>query len=127
MRLSTEIYTPYVAACRDFYVRYFGFRVQQELTGFAVLRPPESDAVDLLFCEPYSEFVQSVFHRPFTGEGVLLQLEVEDVAAEYHRLQQLGAPFALTLVEEPFNGQHFTVRDPAGLLVDVVQAVREVT
>jgi catechol 2,3-dioxygenase-like lactoylglutathione lyase family enzyme len=126
VRLSTEIYTPHIAACRDFYVRNFGFRVQQELAGFVVLRPPWSDAVDLLFCEPYSEFVQPVFHASFSGEGVVLQLEVEDVAAEYRRLQKLGAPLALQLIEEPFNGRHFTVRDPAGVLVDVVQVSKEV-
>jgi len=120
MRLSTEIYTIHVAACRDFYVRYFGFQVQQEVEGFAVLQAPGTNSI-LLFCEPYSPLVQPIFHPPLAGQGVLLQWEVEDLDAEYRRLQELGAPLALSMIEEPFNGRHFTLRDPAGVLIDVVQ------
>ncbi|MBC8082250.1 MAG: VOC family protein [Hymenobacter sp.] len=115
MRLSTEIYTRHVQACRDFYVRYFGFAVQQELEGFVVLRAPGQPGVDLLFCEPHSRFVQPIFRPPFAGQGVLLQWEVADVDAEYRRLQALGAPLVLPLLEEPFNGRHFALRDPAGV------------
>lgn len=127
MRLATEIYTPHVRACRDFYVDFFGFAVELEAEGFVVLRPREAPTgPQLLFCLPNSPFVQPLFHPAFAGQGVLLQWAVADLDAEYGRLRQLAAPIVLAMIEEPFNGRHFTLRDPAGLLVDVVQAAVDV-
>lgn len=121
MKLSTEIYTPFVEQCKQFYCRFFGFRVKFELEGFVVLQHQQKPEYEILFCVPDSPFVHELFHPRFEGNGVLLQMEVANVEKEFSRLKSLNLPIELPLIEEPVNGKHFTVKDPSGVLVDVVQ------
>lgn len=51
----------------------------------------------------------------------MLQLSVDDINTEHRRLQNAAAPFALNQVHEPFNGRHFRLPDPAGMLIGISQ------
>jgi len=121
MKLSTEIYTRNVSESRDFYVNYFGFQVKMEMEGFVVLQHSVHTAYEILFCVPYSPFVNELFHPEFSGKGMIFQMEVTDVKTEYERVRKLPVPIVLELVSEPVNGTHFTVADPNGILIDIVQ------
>jgi catechol 2,3-dioxygenase-like lactoylglutathione lyase family enzyme len=55
--------------------------------------------------------------------GTLVTVEVDDARAIRRRAEELGAPLELELRDEPFGQRHFMVRDPDGLLVDVVQPI----
>src|SRR5690554_1758367 len=92
MKLSTEIYTPFVEQCKQFYCRFFGFRVKFELEGFVVLQHQQKPEYKLLFCVPDSPFVHELFHPRFEGNGVLLQMEVANVEKEFSRLKSLNLP-----------------------------------
>jgi uncharacterized glyoxalase superfamily protein PhnB len=59
----------------------------------------------------------------FSGDGVLLTLQVSDAAAEFERLQTLGVRADHQLTEEPWGQRRFGVRDPAGVWVDVVEQI----
>lgn len=124
MKWSTEIYTSKVIESKDFYCKYFDFEVKMEVDGFVVLQHKIHRTFELLFCIPNSPFVNELFHPEFQGKGVLFQLEVEDVEKEYKKLKDLGIEIRLPLVEEPINGKHFTVLDPSGILVDIVEFVK---
>ena len=62
-------------------------------------------------------------HRTPAG-GVLVNIEVEDVDAEYERLvTRGGAPVALDLRSETFGQRHVILVAPGGVLVDVIQPI----
>ncbi len=121
MKLSTEIYTSKVLESKEFYCKYFEFDVKLEVEGFVVLQHKNHPEYELLFCIPNSPFVNELFHPEFQGKGVLFQMEVKNVKEEYHKLTKLGIEIKLPLVEEPINGKHFTVIDPNGIPIDVVE------
>jgi catechol 2,3-dioxygenase-like lactoylglutathione lyase family enzyme len=55
--------------------------------------------------------------------GTLVTVEVDDARAIRRRASEIGAPLELELRDEPFGQRHFMVRDPDGLLVDVVEPI----
>jgi catechol 2,3-dioxygenase-like lactoylglutathione lyase family enzyme len=121
VKLSTEIYTRKVFESRDFYVNNLNFRVKTEFDGFVVIQHKTNPAYELMFCEPDSPFVNEIFHPEFSGKGIIFQMEVDDVSAEYTRIRKLNIPIVLNLVSEPVNGRHFTIRDPNNILIDIVE------
>ena len=115
--------TAHLHACRDFHVRHFGFGVVFEATWFVLLsRPGDEGAVSLAFMTPDHP------SRPpgpevFGGQGLLLTLQTDDAAAEAARLQRAGVELAYPLTREPWGQLRFQVRDPAGLVLDIVEQV----
>lgn len=123
MRLAPEIYTPKVEESKAFYCDHLGFRVKMELEGFVVLQHTEDTAYEILFCVPDSPFVDDIFRPAYSGQGLIFQIEVHDVDATYARLCQKDVPIALPLRTEEVNGRHFTLTDPNGILIDIVQFI----
>ncbi|MGY1748647.1 VOC family protein [Modestobacter sp. SYSU DS0511] len=63
-------------------------------------------------------------HRGVVASGLLLNLEVDDVDAEFARLTAGGGvAVALALRSEPFGQRHFIVAAPDGVLVDVITPI----
>ncbi|HCT52000.1 MAG TPA: glyoxalase [Balneola sp.] len=123
MKLSFEIYTSKVIECKAFYTLNFDFQVTLELDGFVKLEHKNNSHYELLFCVPHSPFVHPIFHPEFNGQGAILQMEVKNVKAELQRLKKRNIPIVVPLVNEPVNGLHFAVKDPSGLLIDIVQSI----
>lgn len=121
MRFAPEVYTNKVQESKAFYCDHLGFRVKMELEGFVVLQHAEDDAYEIMFCVPDSPFVNKIFHPSYQGQGIIWQIEVDDAEEEYTRLQQEDVHIALELKDEPVNGKHFTITDPNGILIDIVQ------
>ncbi len=57
------------------------------------------------------------------AQGVLLNFEVADAAAEFARLKAAGLPIRLDLRDEPFGQRHFITEDPNGILIDVITPI----
>lgn len=63
-------------------------------------------------------------HRGTVASGMLLNLEVDDVDAEYARIASLpGVEIALTLRNEDFGQRHFILAAPDGVLVDIITPI----
>ncbi|MEM8967974.1 MAG: VOC family protein [Bacteroidota bacterium] len=120
MKVSTEIYTYNVEACERFYINHLGFKVKSKAEGFVVLQHIKHPEYELMFCVPDSPFVHPAFHPEFNGRGVIIQMEVEQVEQEYRRMRSKGLEIIVDIVKEEFNGHHFTIKDPSGLLIDIV-------
>lgn len=117
------ITTPHVAACRDFHVRHFGFDVAFEATWFVLLtRPADEGVVSLAFMTP-DHPSRPPGPETFSGQGLLLTLQTDDAAAEAARLQAAGVEIVHPLTQEPWGQLRFQVRDPSGLVLDVVEQV----
>jgi uncharacterized glyoxalase superfamily protein PhnB len=116
------IVTDQFRACRDFYVKHFGFQVIFEASWIAFVALNEDGSRGIAFM---SSDHPSTPPGPelFSGEGMFLTLQVEDAAAEEQRLKQEGAKLVYPLTDEAWGQRRFAMRDPAGTWVDVVQQI----
>ncbi|MGJ9374022.1 VOC family protein [Nesterenkonia sp. CF4.4] len=62
-------------------------------------------------------------HRT-TAQGLLLNVEVDDVDAVHAELTSRGdLDVALTLRSEDFGQRHFVIKAPDGVLIDIIQQI----
>ena len=108
--------------CRDFYVRWFGFRVVFEASWFVYLAATGDRAFGIAFMAPEHPSEPPGSDR-FNGKGMLLTFQVEDAGAEFARLKGAGLSIAYPLQDEPWGQRRFAVCDPSGTWVDIVQQI----
>lgn len=108
-----------VAAASRYFQELFGFDVVFEADWYASLR---RDRWELAFVDAGHPTIPEGFRTP--GEGMLLNLEVEDVDAEYRRLVVEGghAP-VLDIRSEEFGQRHFILAGPDNILIDVITPI----
>lgn len=109
-----------LAAQRDFYVRHFGAAVGFEASWFVYLVMPAGEGRALAFMTP-DHPSRPPGPEPFDGKGMILTFQVEDAAAAHAALKASGAPITYALTDEAWGQRRFMVRDPAGVLIDVVE------
>jgi uncharacterized glyoxalase superfamily protein PhnB len=96
-----------------------------------------------LFSSSWFHYMQSAGERPFglalmdenhpshppvlpafsSQSGVFLTLQVEDAQSEFTRLKEAGCPIVHGLKDEAWGQRRFSVLDPNGLFIDVVQQI----
>jgi uncharacterized glyoxalase superfamily protein PhnB len=113
-------------AARDFWVKHFGATTEFEADWFVLL----SFQADEPGARPFSLAFMRTDHpsRPpgpeaFSGEGMLVTVEVADVAAAYRAMAASGAPILYGPADEPWGQRRFMTRDPAGVCIDVVEQI----
>jgi catechol 2,3-dioxygenase-like lactoylglutathione lyase family enzyme len=109
-----------VAASADFYRRHFGFESAFEADWYVSLRHPDTDD-ELALLDPAHPSVPQGYGD--LARGVLVNLELDDVDAVAARLEAAGVPVVQPLRSEPFGQRHVIVRDPGGVLVDVITEI----
>lgn len=117
------ITTPALGAVRDFYVRHFGFEVVFEASWFIYLTgqgPEGTRGATIAFMHP-DHPSSPPGPEAFDGRGMIVTMEVADVDAVHAHLAAEGVPVVYGPVSEDWGQRRFMVRDPAGLLVDVVE------
>ncbi|WJV50837.1 VOC family protein [Streptomyces flavofungini] len=116
------ICTARLAESRDFYTRLLGFETTFEADWYVSLRRPGDSPYELALLDHTHPTVPEGYRLP--AQGLLLNLEVEDVDAQWERLVvREGLSPALELRSEDFGQRHFIVADPSGVLVDVITPV----
>lgn len=109
-----------IADSARFYREHFGFETTFAADWYVSLRRP--DGVELALVDPAHPTVPAGYRRPV--QGLLLNLEVDDVDAEWERLVVRGGlPVQLELRSEDFGQRHFIVADPDGVLIDVITEI----
>lgn len=117
--------TPNLAETRDFYVTHFGFDVAFEASWFIYLVGPaeeDSRGATLAFMHPDHPSTPPG-PESFDGKGMILTIEVSDAAAVFERLSAGDAPIVHPLTDEDWGQRRFMTRDPAGVLVDIVEQI----
>lgn len=119
------ITTTELAAVRDFYVEHFGFAVAFDASWFLYLVGEGDEGVRGATLAFMSADHPSNPPGPetFDGRGMILTIEVADINAAHDRLSKSGAPIVYPLTREPWGQHRFMTRDPAGVLVDIVEQV----
>jgi uncharacterized glyoxalase superfamily protein PhnB len=118
--LYALITTDQLTETRDFYMRWLGFTVLFEATWFVLLASDGEHPFNLAFMRS-DHPSRPPGPETFDGKGMIVTLQVSDAAAEYERLQAAGCPIHYPLHDEPWGQRRFMLRDPAGVLLDVVE------
>jgi uncharacterized glyoxalase superfamily protein PhnB len=106
-------------ASADFLRRHFGFREVMRQDGFVSLARDDAG-----FNVIYLRTGLSTFRPPETAGhcgGLLLVFVVDDIDAEYERIVAEGAPVAVPIETEPWGERFFSVFDPNGVTIQLVQ------
>ena len=108
-----------VAATTEFFRERFALETVFESDWYVSLR---SGAFELAVLDAAHETIPDGYRTP--AAGLLVNVEVEDVDAEYERLvTRGGASVALDLRSETFGQRHVILVAPGGVLVDVIQPI----
>lgn len=114
--------TPRLAESRDFFALLMGFEITFEVDWYVSLRLPGPPAYELALLQAGHPTLPASFREPV--RGLLLNVEVDDVDAEWERLVvQAGLKPELELRSETFGQRHFIVAEPGGALIDVITPI----
>ncbi len=121
--LYALITTPRLAEVRAFHTERLGAAVVFEAEWFLMLSLPGEAGRGLTLAYMHPDHPS----RPpgpeaFNGLGMILTLQVDDAPAAFARLQD-AAPIVHPLTDEVWGQRRFMLRDPAGVLIDVVEQI----
>ena len=120
MTLNAGIITDKLEQTKQFYRDTLGFGVSFENEFYLLMHTPGKEA-EISFLQPNHPSQQPLFQSPFTGSGVYLTIEVEDVDQLYEIIQGKGAEIVIDIRDEPWGDRHFAIRDPNGVGIDIVR------
>ncbi|MDN3517513.1 VOC family protein [Aquisalimonas lutea] len=114
------IMTEDVAESKAFWIAHFPFEVVFDAGWYVSLKANQQVPFELALLDSVHPTVPEEFRGKFNG-GLLLNIEVEDVDAEYERMHKIGLPIHLPIRSEEFGQRHFITSDPNGVLIDVIK------
>jgi uncharacterized glyoxalase superfamily protein PhnB len=109
------------AASSAFLQRHFGFREEMAADGFASLTR-EDAGMNVAFLRRGLPTLPDD-QRDHTADGVILAFVVDDLEGELARLEAEGVPITMPLTVEEWGERAFQVRDPSGVIVQLVDWV----
>lgn len=123
---STQYYpvlmTDRVADTARYYEQHFRFTRLFDSDWYVHLQSLEDASVNLAILDGDHATIPEAA-RGGRAAGVLLNFEVEDASLEYQRVLDQGLDVQLALRDEAFGQRHFIVKDPNGVLIDVIQPI----
>lgn len=120
MKLNAGIITEKMPETKEFYTEILGFGVTFENEFYLLMHTPNKQA-EISFLLPNHPSQQPLFQDAFSGKGVYLTIEVDDVDAKYQELKEKGADIKIELRDEPWGDSHFAIEDPNGVGIDIVE------
>ena len=97
-------------AGHDFYVGFLGLQEEFDLGWVASFRSPENPAIQV-----------SLLSGDATApEDAAISVAVDDVDAAYAEARRRGYEIVHPLTKEPWGARRFLVRDPNGVVVNVI-------
>lgn len=107
-----------VAASSHFLVEHFGFREEMAAEGFASLRRQDA-GMNVVFLRRGLPSLPADQRDDHAG-GIILAFVVDELEGELARLQDEGVAITMPLIEEEWGERAFQVRDPNGVIVQLV-------
>lgn len=107
-----------VGASSAFLVEHFGFAEQMAADGFASLTRDDA-GLNVVFLRRGLDTLPAD-QRDDHARGLILAFEVEDLEAELARLQSEGVGITMPLTSEEWGERAFQVRDPNGVIIQLV-------
>jgi catechol 2,3-dioxygenase-like lactoylglutathione lyase family enzyme len=120
MKLNSGIVTSKLVETKKFYTEILGFGVTFENEFYILLHTPNKEA-EISFLLPNHPSQEPLFQVPFTGQGMYLTIEVDDVDKVYIDLKIKGVEIKINIRNEPWGDRHFAIQDPNGIGIDIVK------
>ncbi|MBU1240259.1 VOC family protein [Myxococcota bacterium] len=116
-KISPLVTVREIASVKEFYKSHFSAKITFEMPERHLsLTFDEAGAVEL-------GYMVADQCTPFTGEGVILCLEVADPDAEHDRLVREGVTVTMPLQDNPWGDRAFGVKDPAGVTLYIFKLI----
>ena len=122
MKLNAGIITTKLAESKAFYTTNLGFGITFENEFYLLMHTPDQSS-EISFLLPNHPSQQTLFHKPFQGQGMYLTIEVEDVDQLYDELKKKKVDVKIDIRNEPWGDRHFAIEDPNGIGIDIVTYV----
>ena len=107
-----------VAASVRFLTAHFGFTEEMSADGFASLARDDA-GMNVVFLRRGLDILPDD-QRDDHATGLILAFEVEDLEGELARLQAEGVAITMPLRSEEWGERAFQVRDPNGVIVELL-------
>lgn len=107
-----------VPASSAFLVEHFGFREDMAADGFSSLTRDDA-GLSVVFLRRGLDTLP-VDQRNDHASGLILAFVVDDLEGEFARLQGEGVAITMPLTDEEWGERAFQVRDPNGVIVQLV-------
>ena len=107
-----------VAASSAFLTEHFGFSEQMAADGFASLSRPDSGMNVVYLRRGLASLPAD--QRDIHAQGLILAFDVDDLEGELARLESEGVAITMPLTAEEWGERAFQVRDPNGVIVQLV-------
>jgi len=106
---------------KTYYPENFGFNIAFENEWY--LHLVSESGIQIGFMLPNQPSQPKIFHPSYGGSGVIFSVEVDDVDSAYTKARESDLDIVLELRSEEWGQRHFSVKDPNGIYVDIVQAI----
>lgn len=110
-----------VEGTAEFYKTHFGFVSRFDSDWYIHLQSETDEHLNLAVLQHDHETIPEAGRG--ISSGVILNFEVEDVDAEYEKMNSAGVKIAKPLQDEVFGQRHFIALDPNGVLIDVIKPI----
>lgn len=110
-----------LSKARSFYENNFGFTVAFQNEWY--LHLVSQSGIQVAFMLPNQPTQPDIFHKSHSGDGVIFSLEVNDADSAYSYAKNNSLNVVLELRSEEWGQRHFSVKDPNGVYIDIVQAI----
>jgi uncharacterized glyoxalase superfamily protein PhnB len=115
---ATALNVDDVPASTAFLVDHFGFRTEMAADGFASLTRDDA-GMNVIFLSTGLPTLPAD-QRDERAAGLILAFTVDDLDGELARLQAEGVTITMPLTSEDWGERAFQVRDPNGVVVQLV-------
>ncbi len=119
MKLNAGIITKNLTETKAFYTNILGFGVTFKNEFYILMHTPNHQA-EIAFLLPNHPTQKPIFQQPFSGNGVFLTIEVEDVDKLYKEIKSKDVKIEIEIRNEVWGDRHFAIVDPNGIGIDFV-------
>ncbi|WP_458688320.1 VOC family protein [Nocardia tengchongensis] len=105
-----------------FLIDHFGFTEKMAADGFVNLTRPDA-GFDVIYLRTGLGSFKPDRIAGNAGQGLLVVFVVDDIDAEYARVQGEGVPIVTPIETEPWGERYFQALDPNGIVIQLVQWV----
>ncbi|MFC7487612.1 VOC family protein [Knoellia sp. CPCC 206453] len=118
---AISLNVPDVGASATWAQKYLGFTEAMSADGFASLEHAQA-GMNLIYLRTGLPTFKPA-SAAGNADGLLVVFTVEDIDADYARLQGEGAEIATPIETEPWGERYFQMTDPNGVVYQLVQWV----
>lgn len=120
MKLNAGIITEKLEETKKFYTEILDFGITFENEFYLLMHTPDQSA-EISFLLPNHPSQQPLFQSVFSGQGIYLTIEVENVDEIYNDMKNKNVEIRIEIRDEPWGDRHFAIQDPNGIGIDIVK------